>query len=65
MSQCPTSQLEFIEVIFRFFMKKEKKDQEKICSVLLEPACPKGDILTLLEKGHFNFAQSGDILTLP
>ena len=24
----------------------------------------KGDILTLLEKGHFNFAQRGDILTL-
>lgn len=24
-----------------------------------------GDILTLLEKGHFNFARSGDILTLP
>jgi hypothetical protein len=25
---------------------------------------PEGDILTLLEKGHFNFAQRGDILTL-
>ena len=25
---------------------------------------PKGDILTLLEKGHFNFAHRGDILTL-
>ncbi len=24
-----------------------------------------GDILTLLEKGHLNFAQRGDILTLP
>jgi hypothetical protein len=24
-----------------------------------------GDILALLEKGHFNFAQRGDILTLP
>jgi len=24
-----------------------------------------GDILALLKKGHFNFAQSGDILTLP
>jgi hypothetical protein len=27
-------------------------------------AVPEGDILTLLEKGHFNFAQRGDILTL-
>jgi hypothetical protein len=26
---------------------------------------PEGDILTLLEKGHYNFAHKGDILTLP
>lgn len=30
----------------------------------LAATSPKGDILTLLEKGHFNFAQRGDILTL-
>ena len=33
-------------------------------SYKLAASSPKGDILTLLEKGHFNFAQRGDILTL-
>ncbi len=34
-------------------------------SALIAPAYRVGDILTLLKKGHFNFAQEGDILALP
>ncbi len=37
----------------------------KIRGYELNPTSPRGDILALLEKGHFNFAQGGDILTLP